>query len=134
LVGRRATSEHRSGRPDLGADARQAQPSGDTPGAGADGGLRHRQQAVQRDITRSLGEKGVERRSEPDERGLVGAQGPPQGVLPQRGDGGRCPDDDPGLRARQELVAGEQDGIRTGGENFLRGRLVPQPVDPKFVS
>ena len=65
-------------------------------------------------------ERPLERR----ERELVRAQSPLERVTPQRLDEVGAADDDPGLGAAEELVAGEADEIGAGGEALLRGRLV----------
>ena len=67
-------------------------------------------------------ERPLERR----ERQLVGAQRALQRVPPQPLDQVGAPDDDPGLRAAEELVAGEADEIGTRGEAAARGGLVTE--------
>ena len=68
-----------------------------------------------------------ERPLERGERQLVGAQRALERVAPEPLDQVGAPDDDPGLRAAEQLVAGEADEIGAGGEASARGRLVRQP-------
>ena len=65
-------------------------------------------------------ERPLERR----ERELVRPQSALQRVTPQRSTRSARPDDDPGLGAAEELVAGEADEVGPGGQALPRGGLV----------
>ena len=67
-----------------------------------------------------------ERSLERGERELVGPQRPLQRVAAEPLHERRLPDDDAGLRAAEELVAGEADEIGAGGEARGRSRLVAE--------
>ena len=105
---------------------------GEPLGAGANGPAgsatsrdhpQHRDVAVER-------ERSLERR----ERQLVGPQSPLERVAAEALDEVGAPDDDPRLRAAEELVAGEADEVGAGGERVARrsarrasGASTPEP-------
>ena len=67
-----------------------------------------------------------ERRGEPGERELVGAQRAHQRVLARGVDRGRRADRDAGLRAAEQLVAGERDEVGAARDGLGDRRLVGQ--------
>ena len=80
------------------------------------------QHAQHRDPLRRV-EVHAQRPLERGERQLVGAHRAVQRMPAQPLDEVGAPDDDAGLRAAEQLVAGEADEVRAGGERLARGRL-----------
>src|SRR5204863_8077401 len=78
----------------------------------------------------ALAEAGVEIESEGRLQGrkrqLVGAQRPLERVAPETLDELGAADDDPGLRAAEQLVAREADEVCAGRQRSSRRRLVPE--------
>ena len=70
----------------------------------------------------------AQRRFERRQRRLADAQGALQRVLLDLGDQVLAADDQPGLRAAEQLVAGEGDDVGAGGQRLLRRRLGRQAV------
>ena len=90
--------------------------------------VRRGQEAVEGNLLGALGEIRVESRGERGESALVGADRPAQRMVPHPGDGPLGADDDPGLRAAEELVARKQHGVGPGREDLLHRRLVTEAV------
>ena len=68
-----------------------------------------------------------ERRGDGGQRRLVRSHRPRQRVLAHLRDEVRATDDQPGLRAADQLVAAERHHVRTGREPLARHRLVGEP-------
>src|SRR5438094_5377065 len=110
----------------------RAEPAQHTAGAGGDRRERLGEQAERGDgLARGAGLVGGERRLEGRDGELVDAQRAVPRVLLEPRDDRAFADDDPGLRAAEQLVARERHEVDSGGDDLGHGRLVGKAPRPQ---